>query len=445
MVDQVRDQEELQALGCRLVKRAFAASLALLLVGCASYTEETREIRSLYKGDSYRAALTKLEESALKEDEASRLLYRLEKAMILDRLGEGEKARKLLLEADKIADDLYTTSVSSTAASFLVNDAAADYEGEDYEKVAIHTQLALSFLGDKNLNAARVEALKINNKLQELNQKYEDNKNQYGEDAFARYLAGVIYEAKGEVDDAIIDYTKALDLYRGDFAKFVQGGVPEELVKSLYKLLVKRKRADRLPKLEKDYPKITAEAKAELKDEDEHGYVVTVHELGQIAIKTTGEFFFGFGKQLVRFSFPTIRKSTSSYWGKIGITEDKTGKHFRGDNVADMDEIARVTLDDRRGRMIAKQSARLLAKGQLTEQAYKNFGLIGGIAANVASAVSETADTRSWTLLPESYFISRARLRAGSHALKFETGGKVSDIVKVDVKAGQTLLFRTFD
>ncbi len=422
-----------------------AALLLLLLPGCASYTEETSEIRSLYKGDSYREALTKLDASEIKDEDKNRLLYRLEKAMILDRLHEGDKSRKLLLEADKIADDLYTTSVARTAASFLVNDAAADYAGEDYERVAIHTQLALSFIGDRNLGAARVEALKINNKLQELNQKYEDNKNQYGEDAFARYLAGVIYEAKGETDDAIIDYTKAVDLYRGDFAKFVQGGVPDGLVKALYKSLVKRKRTDRLPKLEKDFPKVTAEAKAELKDDDEYGQVIVVHELGQVAIKTTGEFFFGFGKQLVRFSFPTIKKRTSSYWGKIGITDDKTGKHFGADNVSDMDEIARVTLDDRRLRLIAKQSARLLAKGQLTEQAYKNFGVIGGLAANVFTVVTETADTRSWTLLPESYFISRARLKPGTHNLKFETGGKLGDIEKVDLKAGQVLLFRTFD
>ena len=41
--------------------------------------------------------------------------------------------------------------------------------------------------------------------------------------------------------------------------------------------------------------------------------------------------------------------------------------------------------------MMVKESARLIAKGQLTEQAYKNFGILGGIAANVYSAVSETA------------------------------------------------------
>ena len=71
-----------------MVNRAlvFALAGALWLAGCASYTEETREIRSLYRSDSYKAALEKLEKSGLKEDDKNRLLYRLEKAMILKSL-----------------------------------------------------------------------------------------------------------------------------------------------------------------------------------------------------------------------------------------------------------------------------------------------------------------------------------------------------------------------
>src|SRR6185312_14687461 len=112
------------------------------------------------------------------------------------------------------------------------------------------------------------------------------------------------------------------------------------------------------------------------------------------------------------------------------------------DNVQYMDAIARSCLDDRRGRMIAKESARLLAKGQLTEQAYKNFGIIGGIAANIYSAVSETADTRSWTLLPEAYYITRMRLPAGQHIVRPETGGKTGKIETITIKRGHIEILR---
>jgi hypothetical protein len=79
---------------CRLL--ALLGGLALV-VGCASYTEETREIRSLYKAEAYREALDKLDATDIKEQSRNRLLYRLEKAMILDRLGEGKRARTLLI------------------------------------------------------------------------------------------------------------------------------------------------------------------------------------------------------------------------------------------------------------------------------------------------------------------------------------------------------------
>ena len=110
-------------------------------------------------------SLEKLEKSKIKDQERNRLLYILEKATILERNGDFKEARKLYKEADKLADELYTVSLSKTASSFVINDSTTDYSGEDYEKVAIHTMLASSFLAENNVSAAAVEARKINNKF----------------------------------------------------------------------------------------------------------------------------------------------------------------------------------------------------------------------------------------------------------------------------------------
>jgi len=424
---------------CRRV--GFAAGLFSLLSACASYTDETREIRSDYRGSSYADALKKLDTSTLKTEDKNRLLYRLEKAMILDRMGDYAKSRTLLIEADKISDELYTTSITRTAASFVVNDSSTDYAGEDYEKVAIHTELALSYIATRDLDAARVEARKINNKLAQINGDYEEQKDRYSEDAFARYLSGIIYEARGEVDDAIIDYTKAVSLYRGNFAQFVTGGVPDNLVRALYRLLVKRGRTDRLAQLEHDYPREVALAKQDLAVDD-MAEVIVVHELGHIAVKTAQEFALPIGRQIVRFSFPVITAGPRSYFGNTGITDMATHTTVTADNAEDLNAIARASLEDRRGRMIAKGAARLLAKGQITEQAYKNFGPLGGLLANVYSVVTETADTRSWTLLPESFAITRMRLKAGKHVLKIQSGGRTGRIEDVALRKGQILVLR---
>ena len=424
---------------CRRV--GFAAGLLSLLSACASYSDETREIRADYRGSNYANALKKLDDSTLKTDDKNRLLFRLEKAMILDRMGEYAKSRNLLIEADKISEELYTTSVTRSAASFVVSESSTDYVGEDYEKVAIHTELALSYIATRDLEAARVEARKINNKLAQLNGEYEEQKDRYSEDAFARYLSGIIYEARGELDDAIIDYTKAVSLYRGNFAQFVNGGVPNNLVRALYRLLVKRSRTDRMTQLERDYPREVALAKQDLTDGD-MAEVIIVHELGHIAVKTAQEFAIPFGRQIIRFSFPVINAGPRSYFGNTGITDVATQQTVSADNTEDLNSIARATLEDRRGRLIAKGAARLIAKGQITEQAYKNFGPLGGLLANVYSVVTETADTRSWTLLPESFAITRMRLKAGKHILKIQSGGRTGRIEDVALRKGQIVVLR---
>ncbi len=169
-----------------------------------------------------------------------------------------------------------------------------------------------------------------------------------------------------------------------------------------------------------------------------------IHEYGHIAVKTAKNFIFPFGKQIIRYSWPTIDKRWRPPLSGSGFQIEK-GPYVEGTNVQDMDAIARFTLEDKRGRMLLKGGARLLAKGQITEQAYKNFGLVGGLAANVYSAVSETADTRSWTLLPEAFYISRASLKPGKYNITIKTGGRKSQIVSVNVKPGKLTLLRDFD
>ncbi len=403
----------------------------LLMGGCASYTEQTKDMRDQFFSASYKEALTSLEKSDINSKGSDRLLYVLERGMIYDRLGDAKKARADLLKGDKIADELYTTSITKTAATFVFNESAADYAGEDYEKVAIHTQLALSYIGDQDWAAARVEAKKINNKLAEINQQYDDSKNKYSEDAFARYVSGLIYELKGEIDDAIIDYRKALQLYQGSYRDF-GGGIPDQLEGALYRLLTQRNRHDEAKKLTTKSPPFSGN----------EGEIAVIHEVGHIATKHAEEFALMISGQMVRFSFPAISRSASSVYGRTGIELANQSKLIAGEKFQDMNAIAKQCLEDRRGRLIAKGAARLLVKAQLTEEAYQRYGLLGGLAANIYGVVTETADTRSWTLLPEAYYVTRTRVPAGRHTVRIYSAGRLTKIETVDLKKGQLLLLR---
>ncbi len=76
-----------------------------------------------------------------------------------------------------MATALYTKSISKEALTYVYNDSAQEYPGEDFEKIAIHIMLALSFIEEGQLKSALVEARRINTRLAEINSQYDERKN----------------------------------------------------------------------------------------------------------------------------------------------------------------------------------------------------------------------------------------------------------------------------
>lgn len=418
-------------------RRIMVFVLLLGFWGCASYTDEMKGVQRAYLLGDFQKALEKFEELELEDQSRNRLLYHLEKSSLQEALGQSQKARQSLQKAASLVDELYRASLSGQVASFLYNDSTTDYQGEDYEKVLIHTMLALSFLKDGLLNEAQVEARAINTQLLEINNFYKDNKNKYREDAFARFLAGLTYEAKGEWDAAIIDYRAALKIYSSDYKKHFQNPVPMALVKSLAHLAKRRGRLDLLKSLKKDYPSLSMAGLGE----PQMSSIVVIHSVGQIASKESKEFVTIWDQRPLRFSFPTIRPKNPSTYGTQSLTID--GRTTQGELTQNLDAIASQTLEDARLRSVAKTIARLIAKDQLAQKAKKSIGPLGGLMAGIYGAVTETADTRSWTLLPGAFYVSRAFVKPGELSLRITSRGRTSAFRKLTTKPGQ--LYFLFD
>ena len=413
-----------------LAKKLLVLVFAVLVSQCSSYTDTTKKIRQDFRAKNYSEALKKIESSSLKNSERNRLLYLLEKAMIAEGLGDVKEARRLLLQADRVVDELYTLSLSKEAATYLFNESAQAYPGEDYEKVAIHTVLALSFLKEGSLDEARVEARRINTRLNEINGKH-DKKNRYSEDAFGRFLAGMIYEARGEWDSAIVDYRKALKEYEGNYQSLFGTSPPKSLIKSLYSLLSKRRRFSEANQLKKQYTWL-----GESDRRDGLGDFIVIHPVGHIAIKKQKNFVTNFGRQIVRFSFAEIRPRKRYSVRKTGV---QVGSDIftHATLSQNMDRIAASTLEDRRLRTIAKAGARLILKGQMTQEAEKRGGPLAGLLVNLYGAISETADTRQWSLLPSRYYVTRMSLPVGKTNLSVYNDGKLTSVRSVNSERGK--------
>ena len=80
-----------------------------------------------------------------------------------------QESNALVEKATQKMDDLYTKSVSTEVGAFMTNDNAKPYEGEDFERALIHVVGALnySFLGKRD--DALVEARRVEQQLQVLN------------------------------------------------------------------------------------------------------------------------------------------------------------------------------------------------------------------------------------------------------------------------------------
>ena len=395
-----------------------------------------RDVHGLYEAGHYHLALQKLQSSSVKEQSRNRLLYQLELAMVYDRLGRLQKSRRALSQAAQIAEELYTVSISKEAASYVVSSDAAEYRGEDYEKIFIHTMLAMSYLRSNALQEALVEARRINLRLHAINRGHGDAQNRYNEDAFARYLAAMIHEADGNVDSAFIDYRKAWQLYRGEFKIFNNAYVPRQVALALYDMSHAAQR-----RVEPALHKSLTRAQRQLSKT--RAEVAVIHQLGRIARKEAQEFLLPIDKQVVRFSFPVVVARHVDY-GRSGVILQTRGKErfIAAEQMLNLDQVAQVALEDRRARLTAKQVTRLIAKGVMTDQVHRNFGALAGVAFNLYAVATETADTRSWSLLPARLAVTRFAFPAGrALSMAVVSNGVTVAMHRLRLKRGELKLY----
>lgn len=224
--------------------------------GCATYGQGVKKSLDFVKQGNYPLAEEELKK-ALKPDGDDRLLYYMELGSI-SRLGEKYSVSNENFEtAEKIAEDLYTKRSKDVLSAMLLNPRQSPYSGNEYENVYLNYFKALNYMdmGLKGsleaktcLENARVELRRMDYKLKSYEiekgnyKEVEDKKKktlvklldifskfqgnwldkdwlQFREDAFARYLSGVIYEISGLYDDARISYSNAATLYEEGYVK----------------------------------------------------------------------------------------------------------------------------------------------------------------------------------------------------------------------------------
>jgi hypothetical protein len=73
-----------------------------------------------------------------------------------------------------------------------------------------------------------------------------------------------------------------------------------------------------------------------------------------------------------------------------------------------------------------------VAKGEVQRKAQRNYGPLGGLLTQVATAVVTTADRRSWLSLPAEVQVARFNLGAGAYRLDLRAPG-LAETVTLEV------------
>ncbi|UCG77647.1 MAG: hypothetical protein JSV21_08700 [Nitrospirota bacterium] len=392
------------------------------------------------------AAPEYIEQGADRYGDNARLLYHLDLAMVNMLCGKHEDSNRSFRNAEDIAEELWTKSITREAASFLLNDYTKPYAGEDYERALINLLSAINYAVIGDHDGSLVEVRRLDANLLDFNDRYE-KKNIYKEDAFGRYLSGVIYEASGKLDDAFIDYLKAYNIY-GDYRENYGTYRPEILIEDLIRVARKLRRDNEITHI--------IEANDGRYDEKfdagRYGKVVMIHFNGVAPVKVDDKFIFHSSSGPITVAFPSmiVKEPVCRHSRMTLISGDKV-RSFDSELVEDINGIALKTLDDRRGRLTLKEITRVFLKQGVINAATDHIDdegarLLAKVLLNVVNIAVEQADTRSWRTLPGEVHMARAFVPPGNYWVNADSCGSESTLIpSLSIKAGETkfLLFET--
>lgn len=427
--------------------RVVLITFVLLCQGCAS----TLFVPYPDQANSWRQAISTNQFNGVSESLATKtqgndgLLYLQEKGRIEQLAGDMSASQSSFngvfarYDAKDNAASVQASSLTSGLTAMVTNDNALAYPGYAYERIFAHAYQALNYLAQGQLEGAQVELRRAaleQRVAQEKNDKDIAKAEQDAADnnldlasfdgyfqglntaaaavrsavnnAWTYYLSGVIWEASGDYNAALVDYKNALQIVPS--SKLLVGAVER------------------------------ASAQIDRRWNPEEGLVVIVHEEGLVP-----------PKREVSIPVPTIHGYFSvafpTYQALDILPPQPLQVRGAGSETTSTEVLARVngmaakTLKDRIPGMIVRQTLRAAAKYETQKHANDNFGLVGALTTQIYNLVSERADLRSWLSLPAYGMGAELMLPAGNQQLVLAAPG-ANKTLDIPVRAGRITLVR---
>lgn len=402
------------------------------------------------------------------KNERNQLLYFLNRATVAWMLGETKESIEYFNKADIYMEDVRESNGQLVLAQ-LTNPMALPYEGEIFEKVMLHYYQVLNYLQVGEYNEAIVQCRRLIITLDGIKDLYKpkdvyengDTKNvesKYNRDAFGHTLLGLVYDSRGDYNNAFIAYRNAYEIYKQDYVPNFGIEAPEQLKQDLLRTAYLMRFTNELQLYEKEfgtkYVHDTTKGgdlvffwnnglgpvKSEWSINFElirgaAGWVTFANEELALSIpvyvgdyNTQDEYKFS-DIEYVRIAFPKYLERKEFFnSGKLVIGDEEIVL----EEAQDINQIAFKSLKDRMLREVGKALFRTAVK-KAAEYAARKENEDAGAALGIVNALSERADTRNWQTLPHTIYYTRVKLPEGEHN------------VKLVAASSQTQVKQTFD
>ena len=402
----------------RLMRLSFVLGgllfLTLILNGCATYQNKVHDARIALAHRDFQKALNELKPLAEKPN-GDQLVYLLDYGVALQVSGDYKESTNIFLKADRLAEEIDYHSISRIGGSLALSEEMVQYKGDTFEKIFINAYLAMNYLMDNKFDDALVEARRINEKYL----KYRtDEKKVYELNFFGKYLSAMIWEANGNFDDAYIAYAEA---------QKIDPDVPilkEDLIRSS-KLA---RRLDSYQQWKKKFNDV--EEKKEWYDRTK-GELIIIYQQGWGPRKAPS-----YDEYRLPMLIPVYSQTRSA---RLFIENDS----YESSLVYDVQSAAIATLREDQGILLAKRMAGIATKAVLADQVRQKNQALGDITWLVLN-LTDRADVRQWSTLPQSIQTIRVPLSAGTYQLTLEgiqvagqPTGEFQTFKDIQIKPGQ--------
>lgn len=417
----------------------------------------------------------------------NRLLYSMDRGMTLHLAGDYAQSNSQLETAAQEVERLYTRTIRTETTAFLTTDNLLPYEGDAYEHVMINVIKALNYAAMGQLSEAVVEARQIDHRLNVLSDRVKEADG-YREDAFARYLTGVLYEATGDLNNAFIAYRKAYEIYEATRV-WAHTPIPSMLHADLLRTTEALHMTTEFDEYHRQFPEtrwlstlehpdlaqvvvISYNGRAPRKEDNYLDLPVSLSALQLVLLnrgvihssnrqerRTADSILYGLNGRVVRVALPRLipQKTQVLYEDVTLIPRGGEAIQGKSELVYNGTALAEKSLSDHMPGITTKALARAAIKFAAAEGATRGaqhavnkgdaqwVGFLVGLLAHGLAVASEETDKRSWRTLPDEIQIARLWVPAGEYESRIQTvnrtGGapRAIDTRPLTLRAGQTV------